>query len=407
MGRILFAWELGDNYGHLVPCLRVAHALRERGHAVAFAVRDTRAAAEVLSPAGFAFVQAPLPAKKNRHIRSPVNFSEILLSEGYAEYQSLLGLFLAWRSLIQLAAPSVIVTEYAPTALLAARSLAKRSIVMSNGFCAPPCQSPLPSIRPWESIPAQRLVRADQMVNEMILRVMTTVGVRDNLRLEDLHRNPMLCTFPELDPYGKRSSEDYIGPILSLPGAQTMAWPNSAKRKVLAYLRPEVAGLAELLQALSASDADVYCVIPGLSSEQVKRVSTPQLRIFTTPLALDALLKSADVFVSYGGSNAICQALLAGVPLLLVPRFVEQYLNARRAEAESVAIVLTQARALADFAQALDALFNEASYRTKARQFAASMSNFRPAQAIERAVARIDATIERSVHIDEPLTAAG
>lgn len=75
VARVLIAWELGSNHGHLATCLRVAAALSPR-HEVVFAVRDVRAAAELLAPNrqharasdprnAWPFVQAPAALMRN------------------------------------------------------------------------------------------------------------------------------------------------------------------------------------------------------------------------------------------------------------------------------------------------------------------------------------------------------
>lgn len=50
--RILFAWELGANLGHLARDIPVAEQLRKLGHDVTFAARDLRVAQEMLAPRG-------------------------------------------------------------------------------------------------------------------------------------------------------------------------------------------------------------------------------------------------------------------------------------------------------------------------------------------------------------------
>ena len=39
---VLLAWELGENFAHVMPLLAMAQHLREQGHAVVFALRDLR-----------------------------------------------------------------------------------------------------------------------------------------------------------------------------------------------------------------------------------------------------------------------------------------------------------------------------------------------------------------------------
>ena len=390
MSRILFAWEMGANYGHLVVSLRIARKLRERHHAVAFAVRDTRAAAELLAPERFPFVQAPTLGRRARLSKPPANFSEILLGEGYADPMGLLGAVQAWRSLIQLSQPSIILTDYAPTATVAAHSLQKPYAVLSNGFGAPPPVSPLPSIRPWEEIPAQHLIHADKTVNAAINAVLDAVGAHNTTTVAELYRQPLLCIFPELDPYGPRDGESYIGPIFALPGARRADWPTTGKRKILAYLRPDIPGFPVLTEALSAIDADKLCIVPGLSQEQTRRLHTRSMQISTSPLALDELLPQADLFVHYGGSGVLCQGLLAGVPALIVPGFVEQNLNARCAEAIGAALAMGPGRKREDFDKALAALLADESYRAHALTFARAHTGYSPELAIDRAVQAIE-----------------
>jgi len=42
MARVLIAWELGEDFGHLARCLRLAQGLVARGHGVTLALKDVR-----------------------------------------------------------------------------------------------------------------------------------------------------------------------------------------------------------------------------------------------------------------------------------------------------------------------------------------------------------------------------
>lgn len=152
MSRILFAWELGGNLGHVTRQLSIARRLRQKGHPVFFVVRDTAVAAQLLTPEGFAYTQAPINVAKNR-LPHPVNYAEILIASGYAEPVVLLGLVQGWISLIRLFKANLIVVDHAPTALVAARLTGLPAITIGTGFEIPPDRLPLPSIRPWETIP--------------------------------------------------------------------------------------------------------------------------------------------------------------------------------------------------------------------------------------------------------------
>ena len=59
MSRILFCWEAGANFGHLAVIAALQRKLRDRGHELAFAVADLRAASALLGD-GATIFQAPV-----------------------------------------------------------------------------------------------------------------------------------------------------------------------------------------------------------------------------------------------------------------------------------------------------------------------------------------------------------
>jgi hypothetical protein len=48
MSRIFVSWELGANFGHLTRLMPITEQLRQLGHELFFAVRDTEIAAALL-----------------------------------------------------------------------------------------------------------------------------------------------------------------------------------------------------------------------------------------------------------------------------------------------------------------------------------------------------------------------
>lgn len=392
MSRILVAWELGGNYGHLARCLPIAEGLRQRGHDVVFAVRDTRTAAELLGPVGFPFLQVPLPATKTRLSRPPANYAEILLGEGYADPLGLQGMVRAWQAILQLSRPDIVLADHAPTALLAAHLAGVPHLAIGNGFAIPPAASPLPSLRPWETISEARLRHADASVDAAIAGVAEQLGCKESLSLRHLFgKDDLLDTFAELDHYGERQHGNYIGPIFSLAGAQRVAWQEVTSKKIVAYLRPEMPGFPALMAALSELDAEKLCIIPGLRVEHARRLAGRRLRITLKPVALGHLLDTADVAVSYGGGGATSEALLSGTPLLLVPRFVEQYLGALQIEALGAGIMIREERAKETFTKNLTTLLEDSRYGACARQFADKYAGFTQQQAVVKAIIAIEA----------------
>lgn len=371
MSRILFAWELGANLGHLARDLPVAEELRKQGHDVLFAVKDLRVAEQVLSPAGFGFVQAPAAAGAPQNSYAPANYSEMLIGVGYGDVLGTLARIKAWVALFDLHQTEAVVINHAPTALLAARARGLPVVLTCIGFELPPAVSPLPSIRPWESIPIERLQQADSVVLHTVNSVLDRYDQAPVSRVADLFTNlpTVMTTFPELDHYGARSDVLYVGPVSALTNAIECPWPAGASRRIFAYLRPSVPGFEHMLAALKDTAATVLCVSPGISEDDIKRLSSPRLKILPHPVALNATLQSVDLAVVYG-TGTMADALLAGVPLLMVPQVIEQALAARRIEDLGAGIMWKPPRTLESARTVLTASLSTSSLKQQAELFA-------------------------------------
>lgn len=391
MSRILMAWELGGNFGHLSRLLPIARRLGERGHGVVLAVRDTRAAAELLGPAGVTFVQAPVLSAKARNTHPPASYAEILLGEGYGDPAALGGRVSAWRSLLKLTQSDVVLADHSPTALLAARISGVPHLAIGNEFALPPDVWPLPSIRPWEDIPESRLAAASTAVDDAIARVARRFGYRQPIALRNLFGpQDLLDTLVELDHYPRRVPMNAIGPIFSINGARRIDWLEARSRKIVAYLRPDIPGFGAMLAALRETDAEALCIAPGLHPAQAHRLIGRRLRISVVPLDLSHLLQDADLAITYGSGATCAQVLLAGKPLLVMPRFIEQYLRALRVESLGVGLQLARDRSPAACVHAISTILDDTRYATCAKAIAERYAGYVPKVAVERAVAAIE-----------------
>lgn len=396
MSRVLFAWELGDNFGHVTRDLPIALALREIGHEVMFCVKDVAAAQQVLAREGFRFTQAPLVPRSAPSIRTPVSYSEILITSGYSGSSLVAALVSGWLAIFGLFKPDVVVINHAPTALLAAKAVGIPAVLTCTGFELPPASNVLPSIVPWERVPESRLAGADQAVTTLMNGILRQYGKPLLARASDLFAGTtcLMTTFPELDHYGSRPLQRYVGPVAALPKAQTVAWPNKRGKKVFAYLRPSIPGLEHLLGALKEQSANVLCVIPGISAAIAGAFRRQGLTILNHPVSLQTLLPTADLVVA-SGAGTVSEALLAGIPLLMTPQFVEQALLARRVEALGAGVNWAPPRT-ADSARIIvkKALSNE-SLRTSAQGFASKYRSYQTKNAVTEIVESISATAMR------------
>lgn len=392
----MIAWELGGNYGHIARCLPIAKALRSRGHTVILAVRDLHTAAEMLAPEGFAYCQAPIAQCRVKTRSPPVSYAEILLGEGYLEPNVLLGMTQAWTTLLELHGASVLLADHSPTALLAAHLMGVPHVAIGNGFAIPPDQSPLPSIRPWENVSAQRLQDADQRLQQSLDALVARFATTRQIALQNLFReNCLLDTFPEFDNYGHREFGHYIGPIFGFSNGVQATWQKPEARKILLYVRPETPGFGMLMAALADIDAEKLCIIPGLSLKEAHRFANRNTRISLEPLALGALLKETDLMVCQAGSGTTNKALLAGVPLLGVPAHVEQHLTALCLERLGAGLSMGTNREPENFKRKIKTLIEDPGFRSGARAFAQAHEGFHPNQAVAATVNVLETLMTR------------
>lgn len=391
MAHVLIAWELGEAFGHLARCLRLAEGLVARGHRVTLALKDVRLPAGQRLTHGITVLPIPQTSHAGVVSSPPVNYADVLRVSGFTDAQDVAARLNAWQGIFSLTGPDMLVADYAPTALLAARLMDIPHLSIGNGFAIPPDVSPWPSIRPWDTVSSQILATAEARVNQAMDVAQKMLGHSRTVRVRDLFEtHDILDTFAELDHYGVRPDGRYVGPIVAIPQALRVEWQNRESTKVLAYLRPAVPGFQSLLQALSRLDAEVLCISPGMSPEVARRFATRRLRIALVPVDLPPLFEQADLAVGYGNSGFSTQALLAGVPLAMSPRYVEQALFAHRVETLGAGKLLDGRIEVDSVTASLQELLGSPLYQQAAKTFQHRYRDFSSEQAVEKSLSIIE-----------------
>ncbi len=400
--RILFAWELGSNLGHLSRDLPLARACLDHGHEVVWAVPDLRGAQAVLgSEPSFSLVQSPLLNPAGPAPRPPINYADMLLNAGYRDQASLQGAIRAWRSLLALARVDAMVFNHAPTALLAARAAGVPVLMTGTGFEVPPSVSPLPTFRHWDRTSPDMLAQADAKLQEAVATALAAVGVEAFGGLQALFADatPDLTTFAELDPFGPRSDVRYIGPVFALPKLAPAEWKTSGIPRVFAYLRPDLPGCQALLEALHALTAEVVCFMPGVPAEWMTQFTG--IRLFGEAIAIEPLLATASLVIT-SGAGTIAASLLAGVPVLVVPQVLEQHLAGRRLEALGAGLNARDRRTASLFGAMLHQLLTRGDFKAKAMAFAARHSGYSQARALDMQFSSLQALLAGLTPLEAP-----
>lgn len=375
MPCILFAWEMGANWGHITRDLPLARLCRDAGFEVVMAVPDLRLAASLLRKEGFSLVASPTLRSLIKRTTGPINYADMLMHEGWDDIDGLEGAVAGWRSLIRLSKARAMVFNHAPAALLATRLEKIPVLLTGTGFELPPQQTPLPSFRPWQALPIEHLVNAENQLLNQINKVLTQHGAQTLCCVADLFATaPMqLATLPELDPFGPRPDASYIGPIYTIPDTPAVSWRVAGQKhapqfRVFVYMRPNIPHCERVLEALQArTDIEVIGAIPGLPPEW--RARFPALRLLDHTIDLQTLLPRTDLVITYG-PGTLASALLAGVPVLLLPHMLEQYLTGLKLEQTGAGAMYRQSDTVDTVDFPIRKMLEETSYKQAARKFA-------------------------------------
>jgi UDP:flavonoid glycosyltransferase YjiC (YdhE family) len=391
VARIAFAWELGGELGHAMACSALARALHAHGHRIAYMFRELHQLAFLSDSSAYDVYQAPVLMNEGMEAPIPASFADILFGCGYANPRQLAGLIGSWTSLLARWKPDVLVSDFAPTALLAARALGVKRVAYGNGFQIPPRLTPIPPFRFDAEVDLDAVKRMEAVV---LGNINTALARFDSAPLANLAEQfeteeDFLATFPELDSYGNRPATGYWGPRFSVDSGVSVHWPAGSGKRVLLYLKKTTPQLDSIIRVLAASPHRVAAFIPDLEPARRDLLRGGARIVSERPMRLAGLLEGCDLFISMGG-NVSVGALMSGVPQLVLPGQYEQYITAHRHEQLGVGLWLKPEATQAQISEAIQRLLGSPRFMTAARAFPRRYPDYSPAEQQRRIVHRIE-----------------
>jgi hypothetical protein len=285
-----------------------------------------------LEKAGRAFAEwavevIPTPPWTIRKTGFSLNYAQCIWGNGYWEKERFQAHFAWWVERFRVLKPHFVLTDFAPTALLAARAEGLPRGAIGTGFTLPPPVVPMTSLHPWLKLEKQRLAAAEAQLVAVILNAFP-----DFHAVADIFAGAVrfLTIFPELDHFEDRPSERYWGPILEGAREGGFDWPAAEGPRVFLYLNAGNRCLAELLGHLRRLGLPTIGHIKGLPESERRALESPTLRLCGSLIDFSRAARETDLAVTQGGLHTTAAMLLAGVPLLLCPEQLEQALLAYR-----------------------------------------------------------------------------
>lgn len=393
MARIVYTWELGEDYGHVGSFMPLALKLRELGHEVIFVVRDLCVGENMAGRLGFHILQAPLRLPGAVNIPGlPHSYADILLRFGFLDKVGLLGMVRAWCTLFSLLRPDLVIADHSPSALLTARALGLRRAAFGTGFCAPPRISPAPNMRHWAEVPQQTLIDGERHVLAVANSVLAEMRAQPMAMVADLFEvdENFLCSFAELDHYPNRGEARYWGPVFNIQQGVELDWPAGQGKRIFAYLKPQSRDYDKIMAWLAGCGQRVLVFSPGITERQREQYRSPSMTIAVHPVHLARIIGDCDLAACHAGHGTLGAFLLAGVPMLLFPLHVEQALAALRVADLGAGLMVNTEMPPDDYAPVFEALLNNPMYRQKAQAFAAKYAGFTQEKQVGDMVARIE-----------------
>ncbi len=399
MSRILLAWELGDNLGHFSAIIPLAYELRKRGHEPVLCLRDLSRVATLVKEAEFPLLQAPV-WPETPSTTPPLTYAEILLSFGFNDAEALRSMINAWRNLLILTTPDLMIFDHSPTALLASTELPFPRALIGTGFFSPPRISPFPAMRWWLQHSHQQIVESEARILATVNIALTRHGMKTLNHLYEIFNveEDFLCTYPAFDPYPQRdkNSQYWRGKYLVGNGAEPI-WPSGNSKRVFVYLDKNYNDLERVLQKLAESSLRILVYAPSLFQQLVTRYQSETMFFATERIDLGKLAGLCDVGICHANHGTTSALLMAGIPLLLLPIQLEHFLTAVNIQKMGAGLVVHPEAPAKDYVLPLNRLLNEPEFAINAQKFAAKYAQESQQEQISKIADRCEELITRKI----------
>ncbi|WP_434051160.1 MAG: hypothetical protein RDA78_17815 [Roseibium sp.] len=336
--RILMCWEVGANYGHAAKISQLLPWLPQDWEIIA-AVRDPVSFRTLITDPRVKVTAAPFAPdiKVSKKEAVGLSYPDVLRFIGWHDAGVLTAYLECWEVLIRELRTDILVTQAAPTALLAARALGIPRVVIGGGYDLPPRATPMPHFLHWEPCDRDELLRREALIVSNASAALSRRGHAELNNFRDIldADRYLLVTVPELEHYGDRAAIEpdhtpYLGPIAGIPFGNDASWRADADYRIFAYLRPDNPRFETAIRALASLPAttDTILAAPAAPAALPERLKNTTLRLFTGPVNVEPLLSRCDLGISHASSNIATNFALHGVPQIGLPNHTEQTMMA-------------------------------------------------------------------------------
>jgi len=367
----LLAYECGQGFGHVNRLAELAKRLRRRDAATilaTFRLHD----AEHVANAFDHVLQAPVwpllfAGERVVVAQSGASFATALVSLGFDDPHYVAANQRAWGSIIEHWNARIVVADYAPGAVLAAKGRC-HSIQIGAPFFTPTLSGKtFPPFVPGE--------HNDGAQEAAILSAITVASGQlgrpapAGLREAIIGDESMPIGFAEFDSYASQRREPLLTPPMP---------PSNVERghgdAVFFYLPEWMQRNDVVMATLCALNQPRQLFLPRMDKDLAESLMKYDVVLASKPFSIEELARSARVFVHHGGTGSSELGLITGVPQIALASDMEKRWNGQALSTLGVGRALDGTRlTLPLLREAITDIFNDDAMHRHAIEVAAKM----------------------------------
>lgn len=383
--KVLLANEAGGGRGHIVKLAAMVRAIAACQTDAQFtaglarhryAQELTSLGVKTLSGPELAFTAA---AAADPLVEGNATWGDYLFAMGLARPDLVRQGIAWWQKTIVAEDASLLVTDYAPLAMLAARGLRAQGwqievASVGTGYGVPPADmADFPQLLPDHA----RRVHHEPAVLAQLNTVMEEFDFPPLPSLPAIYdvALPLPCTLPFLDPYQKfRAPEALLPP--QMDRSPSLATDG---QEVFIYFSTKELADPEVVAALEILPLPCFGYLPGTKAATAARLAAAGVQISERPLSVAEITARSRLVLHSAQHGSICLAAFAGLPQMALPQHLEQVFHGRRAGQQGILDQLEQRHRSKDaILDIVQSLYHDRQIATRAQDFARQLRSQTP-----------------------------
>ena len=326
--RILLAWEGGAGRGHVVTLKVMTEALGP-GHLYEAALCRLDHAAELAPLCTAVYPSAALYfnprarwAKGSPHTASWADFLGDLCF-GFPDRLQVQ--FDWWLEVLRTRRVDLMIADFAPVALLAARAMGVPSVCVGTGYSAPPPGlDRFPILLPHHAT----LVHDETDLLANVNAVLASAATPPLRRFSDIYDASLSMprTIRQLDPYQGLRRQSLLPPL-----NEALPRVHAPGEEIFVYFSTAETAYAPLVDAICGLGLPVRAYMPGVDPAIAALITASGATVETKPVPVAQIASRSRIFLNAGQHGSLCMALGLGLPQLAFPQHLEHEFHARRA----------------------------------------------------------------------------